>query len=201
MKLKLDFYTRSNVLQIAKEILGKILVTNINGQLTSGIIVETEAYNGIYDKACHAYGGKVTPRNKVMYEEGGISYVYFCYGMHYLFNVVTNQKNIPDAVLIRGIIPYEGKEFIFQRISEKSMKKGVLNGPGKVTKALQIDKKLNGESLLGKKIWIEDDNIKINKKDIVVTPRIGVDYAGDDALLPYRFLLKDETIKSIISSL
>jgi DNA-3-methyladenine glycosylase len=201
MKLKLDFYTRSNVLQIAKEILGKILVTNINGQLTSGIIVETEAYNGIYDKACHAYGGKVTPRNKVMYEEGGISYVYFCYGMHYLFNVVTNQKNIPDAVLIRGIIPYKGKEFIFQRISEKSMKKGVLNGPGKVTKALQIDKKLNGESLLGKKIWIEDDNIKINKKDIVVTPRIGVDYAGDDALLPYRFLLKDETIKSIISSL
>lgn len=201
MKLKLDFYIRNNVLQIAKDLLGKILVTNINGQLTSGIIVETEAYNGIYDKACHAYGGKVTPRNKVMYEQGGISYVYFCYGMHYLFNVVTNQKNIPDAVLVRGIIPYAGKKIIFQRISEKSMKKGILNGPGKVTKALNIDKSLNAESLLGGKIWIEHQNIKITSNDIVSTPRIGVDYAGEDALLPYRFLLKEEAIKNIISSL
>ncbi|GAB4200755.1 MAG: DNA-3-methyladenine glycosylase [Bacteroidia bacterium] len=197
MKLTSDFYIRDNVLQIAKDLLGKILITNINGQITSGIIVETEAYNGIHDKACHAYGGKITPRNKVMYEKGGISYVYFCYGMHYLFNVVTNQKNIPDAVLIRGIIPYTGKEIIFQRISEKSMKKGVLNGPGKVTKALQIDKNLNGESLLGKKIWIQDDNIKIHKNDIVITPRIGVDYAEEDALLPYRFLLNDNAIKSL----
>lgn len=197
MKLTSDFYIRDNVLQIAKDLLGKILITNINGQITSGIIVETEAYNGIHDKACHAYGGKITPRNKVMYEKGGISYVYFCYGMHYLFNVVTNQKNIPDAVLIRGIIPYTGKEIIFQRISEKSMKKGVLNGPGKVTKALQIDKNLNGESLLGKKIWIQDDNIKIRKNDIVITPRIGVDYAEEDALLPYRFLLNDDVIKSL----
>ncbi|GIV29719.1 MAG: DNA-3-methyladenine glycosylase [Bacteroidia bacterium] len=197
MKLKLDFYIRNNVLQIAKDLLGKILITNINGQLTSGIIVETEAYNGIHDKACHAYGGKITPRNKVMYEQGGISYVYFCYGMHYLFNVVTNQKNIPDAVLIRGIIPCKGKEIIFQRIPEKSMKKGVFNGPGKVTKALLIDKNLNGESLLGKKIWIEDDNIKINKNHIVITPRIGIDYAGEDALLPYRFLLNENVIKSL----
>lgn len=185
MKLKKAFYTRDNVVTIARELLGKILVTKIDGHLTSGIIVETEAYNGIYDKACHAYNGRKTERTKTMYEEGGTSYVYFCYGMHYLFNVVTNQKNIPDAVLIRGIVPLKGKERIFQRISEKSLKKGVLNGPGKVTKALSIDKKLNGISLLGNKIWIEDEGIKVS--DIQVGTRIGVDYAGEDAKLPYRF--------------
>lgn len=190
MKLTKDFYTRENVVQIAKELLGKILVTKINGKITSGIITETEAYNGIYDKACHAYNGRKTERNKVMYEEGGISYVYFCYGMHYLFNVVTNKKDVPDAVLIRGVIPYEGKKIIFQRISEKSMKKGVLNGPGKVTKALSIDKSLNGISLVGNKIWIEDENIWIDKNQIISGPRIGVDYAGEDALLPYRFYVE-----------
>lgn len=190
MKLKKDFYTRDNVVQIAKDLLGKILITKIDGKITSGIITETEAYNGIFDKACHAYNGRKTERNKVMYEEGGISYVYFCYGMHYLFNVVTNKKDVPDAVLIRGIIPYEGKKIIFQRISEKSMKKGVLNGPGKVTKALSIDKSLNGISLNGNKIWIEDENIWIDKNKIISGPRIGVDYAGEDALLPYRFYVE-----------
>lgn len=188
MKLKKDFYTRNHVVEIAKDLLGKILVTKINGRITSGIIVETEAYNGIYDKACHAYNGRKTERNKVMYEEGGISYVYFCYGMHYLFNVVTNVRGIPDAVLIRGIVPYEGKTYIFQRISEKSMKNGVFNGPGKVTKALGIDKSLNAESLLGNKIWIKDENIRIHENNILVTPRIGVDYAEEDALQPYRFV-------------
>jgi DNA-3-methyladenine glycosylase len=190
MKLKKDFYIRENVVQIANDLLGKILVTKVDGKITSGIIVETEAYNGIYDKACHAYGGRKTDRTKVMYEEGGVSYVYFCYGMHYLFNVVTNKKEVPDAVLIRGIIPLKNKKWIFQRISERSLKNGVLNGPGKVTKALGINKSLNGVSLLGNQIWIEDDGILIPQNDIIVGPRIGVDYAGEDALLPYRFLVK-----------
>jgi len=191
MKLKKDFYIRENVVQIANDLLGKILVTKVDGKITSGIIVETEAYNGIYDKACHAYGGRKTDRTKVMYEEGGVSYVYFCYGMHYLFNVVTNKKEVPDAVLIRGIIPLKNKKWIFQRISERSLKNGVLNGPGKVTKALGINKSLNGVSLLGNQIWIEDDGIFIPQNDIIVGPRIGVDYAGEDALLPYRFLVKN----------
>ncbi len=191
MKLKKDFYIRENVVQIANDLLGKILVTKVDGKITSGIIVETEAYNGIYDKACHAYGGRKTERTKVMYEEGGVSYVYFCYGMHYLFNVVTNKKEVPDAVLIRGIIPLKNKKWIFQRISERSLKNGVLNGPGKVTKALGINKSLNGVSLLGNQIWIEDDGILIPQNDILVGPRVGVDYAGEDALLPYRFLVKN----------
>ena len=191
MKLKKDFYIRENVVQIANDLLGKILVTKVDGKITSGIIVETEAYNGIYDKACHAYGGRKTDRTKVMYEEGGVSYVYFCYGMHYLFNVVTNKKEVPDAVLIRGIIPLKNKKWIFQRISEQSLKNGVLNGPGKVTKALGINKSLNGVSLLGNQIWIEDDGIFIPQNDVLVGPRIGVDYAGEDALLPYRFLVKN----------
>jgi DNA-3-methyladenine glycosylase len=197
MFLSREFYLRNNVVEIAKELLGKVLVTKINGKITTGIIVETEAYNGIYDKACHAYNGRKTERNKVMYEEGGISYVYFCYGMHYLFNVVTNQKNVPDAVLIRGIIPQKGKDIIFQRISEKSLKKGVLNGPGKVTKALKIDKSLNGVSLMSNKIWIEDEGIKISNNHIITTTRIGIDYAEEDALLPYRFLVNDDGIEKL----
>lgn len=197
MKLKKDFYTRGNVVEIARDLLGKILVTKIENKITSGIIVETEAYNGIYDKACHAYNGRKTERNKVMYEEGGRSYVYFCYGMHYLFNVVTNKKDIPDAVLIRGIIPYDGKNFIFQRISEKSLKKGVLNGPGKVTKALGIDKTFNNISLLGNRIYLVDEGMSIDEQQIVVSTRIGVDYAEEDALLPYRFYLSDDFLSSI----
>ncbi|MCX7727865.1 MAG: DNA-3-methyladenine glycosylase [Bacteroidia bacterium] len=197
MKLDKYFYTRNNVVEIARDLLGKTLVTKIDNIITSGIIVETEAYNGIYDKACHAYGNRKTERTKVMYEEGGVSYVYFCYGMHYLFNVVTNKKDIPDAVLIRSVIPYDGKEYMFQRISEKSMKKGILNGPGKITKALHIDKSFNAESLLGDRIWMEDIKIKVYSHDILSTPRIGVDYAGKDALLPYRFILKDEKLDEI----
>ncbi len=200
MKLPKEFYTRNNVVQIAKELLGKVLVTKINKQITSGIIVETEAYNGIYDKACHAYNGRKTERTKVMYEEGGISYVYFCYGMHYLFNVITNVKDIPDAVLIRGIIPYHGQKYIFQRISTRSLVKNVLNGPGKVTKALGIDKSFNSVSLLGNKIWIEDDSILIKENDIIVGTRIGVDYAGEDALLPYRFYLDNTVLSAFVEN-
>ncbi len=195
MLLKEDFYIRENVVQIAKELLGKVLVTKVNGKLTAGIITETEAYNGIYDKACHAYNGKITERNKIMYAEGGVSYVYLCYGMHYLFNVITNKKNIPDAVLIRGIMPYKGEKYIFERINQQSLKNGILNGPGKVTKALHIDKSFNGESLIhNKKIWIEDEDIQILEDKINIGKRIGIDYAEEDALLPYRFWIDRETL-------
>src|SRR5688572_7863163 len=103
MKLKRDFYTREDVVLVAKELLGKVLCTKWNGKTTSGIITETEAYEGITDRASHAYRGRRTERTEIMYSEGGTAYVYLCYGMHHLFNVVTNKKDIPHAVLIRAV--------------------------------------------------------------------------------------------------
>ncbi len=189
MKLPKNYYLNESVVDIAKDLIGKVLITRINNIATAGIITETEAYNGIYDKACHAYNGRITERNKVLYETGGISYVYLCYGMHYLFNVVTNKKNIPEAVLIRAIKPIEGLTTIFKRISKQSLTNNIFSGPGKVTKALGIDKRLNTQALTGNQIWIEDKSIKINYQHLSVGPRIGVDYAQEDALLPYRFYI------------
>lgn len=173
--------------KLAKDLLGKVLVTNINKQLTSGIITETEAYNGIIDKASHAYGGRRTVRTETMYREGGVSYVYLCYGIHHLFNIVTNVEDVPHAILIRAVFPLKGKEIILKRRNSDVFKKGLCVGPGKVSKALAIDTSLNAMDLCGNKIWLEDDNIKIDKKKINVGPRIGVDYAAEDAKLPYRF--------------
>lgn len=141
--------------------------------MTGGYIIETEAYKGPEDKASHAYNNRRTKRTEVMFQKGGICYVYLCYGMHHLLNVVTNQENIPHAILIRGIyIPDKGK----------------IIGPGNVTKALGVDMHYNGESLLSDKIWIEERE-KI-KGEIVASPRVGIDYAGEDAKLPWRFILK-----------
>ncbi|MBI3502540.1 MAG: DNA-3-methyladenine glycosylase [Bacteroidetes bacterium] len=188
MKLQRDFYTRKDVVQIAKELLGKVLFTKVNGKLTAGIITETEAYAGITDRASHAFGGRRTERTEIMYSIGGTSYVYFCYGMHHLFNVVTNQKNIPHAVLIRAIKPYEGIPLILKRRNKKKADEKICNGPGTVSQALGIKTFHTGETLLGKKIWIEERGNKIS--DITKNPRIGVNYAGADALLPYRFVAK-----------
>lgn len=188
MKLSRSFYCRTDVVKIAQELLGKYLMTNINGVVSGGLIVETEAYAGIYDKASHAYGGRRTSRTEVMYMEGGYSYVYLCYGMHYMFNVVTNVKDIPHAVLIRGINPTDGIPIIIERIKEKNVTH-IFNGPGKLTKALGIDKNFNYQDLCGNKIWIEDRGIMVELKKIKTTKRIGIDYAGEDAKLPYRFCL------------
>lgn len=184
------FFLREDVCLIAKELLGKVLVTEIDGKITAGIITETEAYAGVKDKASHAYGGKITPRNKVMYEQGGHAYVYMCYGIHYLFNVVTNKENIPDAVLIRAIEPYYGKEIMAERLIKKKMKPYPVIGPGKVSVALGITLKHNGLTLFEPPIYITDSGIQVLKKDIITTTRVGIDYAGEDALLPYRFILK-----------
>ncbi len=114
-KLQLEFYQRENVIQIAKELLGKILVTNWKGIITSGRIVECEAYAGVIDKASHASGGRRTARNEIMYGEGGYAYVYLCYGIHHLFNVVTNSKGEPHAILVRALDPVEGIEEMLLR--------------------------------------------------------------------------------------
>ena len=190
-KLKIDFYQRSNVIQIAKELLGKILVTKWNGIETSGRIVEVEAYNGVIDKASHAAGGRRTNRNEVMYGEGGVSYVYLCYGIHHLFNVVTNRPETPHAILIRALDPIKGVDVMLERTGKKKLDNTLTKGPGNVSKALGISfKQHSGLSLLSKELFIAVDDFKLSKKDIVASPRIGVDYAGEDSLLPYRFFVK-----------
>lgn len=192
MILNNDWYQREDVIQLSKELLGKVLCTNINGEFTSGIIVETEAYAGISDKASHAYGGKRTPRTEVMYAEGGVAYVYLCYGIHKLFNIITNKKDVPHAILIRGIEPLEGRSIILQRRKVKS-EKNIGIGPGKVSQALAIDMQHNKTDLQSSALWIEDRGIKIPEKAILSGPRIGIDYAGEDAKLPYRFWVKNSS--------
>ena len=186
-KLPPSYYLNPNVVELSKLLIGKVLCTNINGIFTSGIITETEAYNGENDKASHAYGGKRTNRTETMFAEGGIAYVYLCYGIHYLFNVVCNQTNIPEAVLIRAIKPLDGIETQKQRRNLKKFDRDSFVGPGKVSKALGIDKNLNGVSLVEDLVWIEDRGMKISPDEIVIGPRVGIDYAEEDALLPYRF--------------
>jgi len=189
-KLSKSFYTRSDVTLIARELLGKVLCTDIDGTLTSGIIVETEAYSEI-EKASHAYGGKRTARTEVFYNEGGLSYVYLCYGIHHLFNVITNRAHIADAVLIRAIEPLDGIDEMLMRRGMDKIAHRIAAGPGSVSKALGIDKNHNGLNLAEKEIWIEDRGIKYKKSQIIASPRVGVDYAGEDALLPWRYRVKD----------
>lgn len=190
-KLQPSFYQRSNVIRIARELLGKILVTKWNGIETSGRIVEVEAYNGAVDKASHAAGGRRTNRNEVMYGEGGVSYVYLCYGIHHLFNVVTNRQETPHAVLVRALEPIKGIDVMLTRTGKKKLDYTLTKGPGNVSKALGISfKQHSGLSLLSKELFIAEDDFKLKKQDIVASPRIGVDYAGEDARLPYRFFIK-----------
>lgn len=189
-KLGIDFYQRANVLQIAKELLGKILVTKWNVIETSGRIVEVEAYNGAIDNASHASGGRRTNRNEIMYADGGVAYVYLCYGIHHLFNVVTNKKETPHAILIRALEPIKGIDMMLERTGKSQLDNSLTRGPGNVSKALGIFTKHTGESLLSKTIFIAEDGFILNKKSITASPRIGVDYAGEDAKLPYRFFIK-----------
>lgn len=190
-RLPKSFFLREDVVQLSRELLGKRLCTNINGQYTSGIITETEAYAGVTDKASHAFGGRMTERTKTMFETGGTAYVYLCYGIHHLFNIVTNKKGIPHAILIRGIKAEEGIEIMLERRKKKKIDKTLSAGPGTVSQALGIQVRHSGISLHDETIWIEESGIKIPDHAVYIGPRIGVDYAGEDAKLPYRFLVKD----------
>jgi DNA-3-methyladenine glycosylase len=159
----------------------------VKGKITAGIITETEAYNGVDDRACHAFGGRRTARTEIMFGDGGHAYVYLCYGIHHLFNIVTSVRNDPKAVLIRAIKPVEGIPAILKRRNAKDLSANLCVGPGKVSQALGIETSLTGISLTSNKIFLRDDGIKIAKSKIIAGPRIGVDYAGEDAKLPYRF--------------
>jgi DNA-3-methyladenine glycosylase len=196
MVLKRCFYVRSDVVTIARELLGKYLFTQIDGIITGGIITETEAYAGEEDRASHAWNGRRTERTEVMYRAGGVAYIYLCYGVHSLFNVVTNRKEIPHAILVRGIQPVDGIGTILERLGKAKYSGGMIDGPGKVTKALGIHYSQTGTDLGVKPenprtngIWIEDRKFDLSEYRLEVTPRIGVDYAGSDAKLPYRFIL------------
>lgn len=189
MKLKHKFYL-NDVLEVSKSLLGKRLCTNINGKLTGGIICETEAYKGVIDKAAHSYGNKRTKRTETMFLEGGIAYVYLCYGIHHLFNIVVDQKDIPEAVLIRGIIPDTGIPTILKRRKRNKVDSRICIGPGKVSQALAISTADDNIPIDGNRIWVEESGISINSADIKASPRIGVDYAEEDALLPYRFTIE-----------
>lgn len=190
MKLPLSYYSNQDVLFLAKDLLGKVLFTEINGNITAGIIVETEAYFGIQDKASHAYGGRRTDRTETLYSHGGISYVYLCYGIHHLFNVVTSVENDPHAVLIRAIEPLIGKEIMESRRNMPASKAVISSGPGSAAKALGIDRTFNQKELSGTEIWIENHHIQYSLDEIESGPRVGVAYAGEDALLPWRFWVK-----------
>ncbi|SHM38477.1 DNA-3-methyladenine glycosylase [Chryseobacterium carnipullorum] len=190
MKLSLSYYLNQDVLFLAKDLLGKVLFTEVNGDITAGIIVETEAYFGVVDKASHAYGGRRTERTETLYSQGGISYVYLCYGIHHLFNVVTSIEGEPHAVLIRAVEPLAGKEIMELRRNISADKPAVSSGPGSAAKALGINRSFNKKDLTENEIWIEDHGIRYAPEMIVAGPRIGVAYAQEDALLPWRFYVK-----------
>lgn len=194
--LSASFYQNHDVVQVAKQLVGCKLCTHLNGKFTAGIIVETEAYDGLNDKACHAYPNKRTPRTEVMYQPGGVAYVYFVYGMHYLFNVVTNVAGKADAVLIRAIEPTNGLPTMLQRRQMHKLSTTLTAGPARLSKALGIDNQLNGLSLTeGKQVWIEPRARRYRAK-IAASERIGIDYAGEDARLPWRFSIIGNTFVS-----
>jgi DNA-3-methyladenine glycosylase len=195
LKLPRDFYTRANVLHVARDLLGKLLVVpNQNGKRVAGRIVEVEAYRGPQDRAAHSYGGRRTRRTEPMYGVGGTAYVFFVYGMYYQFNVVTNAPDTPHAVLIRAVEPVEGIELMRKRRSGQP-DHNLTNGPGKLCIALNIDRRLDGADLLGNKVWLEE-GAKVPRSRIMSGPRVGIDYAAEWKDKPWRFWIKDNPFVS-----
>jgi len=190
-RLPAAFYQRADVVGIARELIGKKLVSQIGGRRTAGIIVETEAYAGEQDKASHAYNARRTKRTSVMYGPGGLAYVYLCYGIHHLFNIVVNLEDIPHAILVRALEPAEGMEDMMQRCGKTKVTPALTAGPGCLTRALGITVAHSGADLVsGTDIWIEENGLAVSRRQIIAGTRVGVAYAGEDALRPYRFSLK-----------
>jgi DNA-3-methyladenine glycosylase len=189
-RLERGFYTRPNVLTIARDLLGRLLVVpEADGTRVSGIIVETEAYRGPADRASHAYGGRRTKRTETMYQLGGTAYVYFVYGMYHQFNAVTNLRDVPHAVLIRALEPLEGIELMRERRSGRADRE-LANGPGRLCIALSIDRRHDGADLLADRIWIEEGRGRVRASAIASGPRVGIDYAGEWVTKPWRFWIR-----------
>lgn len=196
MKLARDFYTRADTLSVARELLGKLLVVPAkDGRRVSGRIVEVEAYVGRDDRASHAYGGRRTARNRTMYRSGGVAYVYLVYGLHHQFNVVTGPPGEPHAVLVRALEPREGVEQMRERRASRD-DRALASGPGKLCRALAIDRSFDGEDLTGARVWLEDEGFRPEPAHVAAGPRVGVAYAARDALRPYRFWLRGNAFVS-----
>lgn len=200
-KLEREFYNRDSIF-VAKDLLGKVLVHEKEGQRISAMIVEVEAYMGVVDKAAHSYGGRRTSRVEVMYGNPGYSYIFLIYGMYNCFNIVTNEKEIPQAVLIRAVEPLDGVEGMAQnRFGKpfdeltKSQRRGLTNGPGKLCGALSLDRSFNGIDLCGNNIYIEDSTVK--NLSIVTTKRVGIDYAEEAKDFPWRFYIEGNEYVSV----
>ncbi|WP_375436995.1 DNA-3-methyladenine glycosylase [uncultured Hymenobacter sp.] len=190
MKLPLDFYRRPSPVQIARDLLGKHLYTKIGGVVTGGRIVETEAYAHLNDQACHSHLGRYTARTQIMYEPGGVAYVYLVYGRYALFNIITNEASKADAVLIRGLEPLEGIPEMLLRRGTTVVQRNLTGGPGLLTQALGISTQHYSTDLTGDVIWLEDHQETFPEELIIASPRVGIDYAGLDAALPWRFRIK-----------
>ena len=195
--LKRDFYTRTDTLRVARELLGKRLVVPAEtGERVSGRVVEVEAYLGAEDRAAHSFGGRRTRRTETMYGTGGRAYVFFVYGMHHQFNVVTGPEGLPHVVLVRAVEPEEGVEVMKAR-RPVPKERELTSGPGKLCRALAIDLTFDGEDLTtGRRVWLEETGVKYRPAQIAAGPRIGIDYAAEDALKPWRFWVKDNVYVS-----
>ncbi len=193
-KIPLSYFQQDDVVALSKSLIGKYLLTCMepDNVITGGMIIETEAYHGAEDKASHAYRGRRTKRTETMFAAGGTAYVYLCYGLHHLFNIVTNKKDIPHGILIRAIKPEIGIDVMLRRRNKQKMTPTLTKGPGAVCQALGITKANNGLILNSSKIWLEDRNVDINPNNITALPRVGVNYAEEDALKPWRFLLNEK---------
>lgn len=189
-KLPRSFYRHDDVVAISRALLGKVLYTDIDGKRTAVIITETEAYAGVTDRASHAYGDRRTRRTEPMYGTGGTAYVYLCYGIHHLFNVVTNVAGVPHAVLVRAGEVHSGLATMLERRGKLNHDRTLLAGPGSLSRALGITTALTGSSLLSGPIRIEDHGLYVDPDRVTVGPRIGIDYAGEDAGRPYRFCMR-----------
>lgn len=189
-KLPSSFYTRDDVVLIAKELLGKFLFTNIGGLITGGIIAETEAYRGPEDKGSHAFNGRRTTRNDIMYAEGGVVYMYICYGIHDMLNIVTGPAETSHAVLIRAIEPVEGVDIMRERRGVYNDDKRLCKGPGALAKALGLAKLHNGISLQENEIWIEERGLVLQDEQIAASARIGLNIEEPFKSIPWRFFIK-----------
>ena len=193
-KLHLDYYLHDRVVEQSKSFLGKRLCVQTDAGKAVGRIVETEAYDGLTDRASHAYGGRRTPRTEIFYHRGGVAYVYLCYGIHSLFNIITGPEEVPHAVLIRGIEPLEGIDLMLSRRNQTRIKRNTGGGPALVSQALGITLDDNGRDLTTSHIWLEDDGYQPD--EIIASPRVGIDYAGTDADLNWRFRISGSKFTS-----
>jgi DNA-3-methyladenine glycosylase len=189
--VKRDFYTRPDTLRVARELLGRrLVVPSAAGERVSGRVVEVEAYLGVEDRAAHSYGGRRTRRTETMFGLGGRAYVFLVYGMHHQFNVVTGPEGVPHVLLVRAVEPEEGIELMRER-RHVSKERELTSGPGKLCRALGIDLTFDGADLTERRrVWLEETGTRFKPEQIASGPRIGIDYAAEDALKPWRFWVR-----------